>query len=271
LRSVYGEEIERLPRSLGVIAKDNTHLNFLLRAVLYYNEDNFSDKTRTDVTYTAENSAYLVKRTKGFGFSCKGGNNGESHNHIDVGTFILSRNNKQIIADIGAGPYLDGYHSERRYTFFHPSAYAHSLPIIDGFAEDSIKRDDAIVIFDEKTNSASVEFAQAYGKDFIKSVKREFKFDSYSLTLTDTFGLNSKGEITERFISLIEPKIENGKIVIDDVSLSVENGLMPTVTVKEVTPHVSELKPHPVYIIDYKLEKGNSFTLKFDMPSQKGD
>ena len=267
LRHIYGDMIEPLPKSCGSIARGNTHFNFILRAFLYHNEDNFSDTLRRDVTYTAKDSCYLIKREKGYSLATKGGNNGESHNHIDVGTFILSRNNKQIIADIGAGPYVDGYHSDKRYTFFHPSAYAHSIPIIDGVPEDGIARDDAIVVFDEKTNSASVEFAQAYGKDFIKSVKREFKFDSYSLTLTDTFELDSKGEITERLISLIEPKIENGKIVIDDTELLAENGLMPEITVKVVDPHVGSLKPHPVYIIDYKLEKGSSFTLNFNMPN----
>ena len=114
LRYIYGDEIERLPKNLAVIAKDNTHFPFLLRAVLYYNEDNYTDEISNDVTYTTKDSAYFFKRTKSFGFGAKGGNNGESHNHIDVGTFIVARGDKQIICDIGAGPYEDGYHGDKR-------------------------------------------------------------------------------------------------------------------------------------------------------------
>ena len=263
LRSVYGEEIERLPRSLGVIAKDNTHLNFLLRAVLYYNEDNFSDKTRTDVTYTAENSAYLVKRTKGFGFSCKGGNNGESHNHIDVGTFIIARNNKQIICDIGAGPYEDGYHGDKRYTYFHPSAESHNLPTFDGISEDKYRHEDVIVHYDEKTQSAEMNLKNAYVVDSLKDFVRSFKFEDYKITLRDRFDFTSDTETTERFVSLIEPEMKDGFLYIDDVMLSPKCKTAPKVTIKGVKAHMHN-RPHNVYLIDYVLEKGRcDFEIEF--------
>ena len=63
LRTVYGDEIERLPKELGSVVYDNTHFNFSLRSVIYHNEDNFTDKMRTNVTYSVENSSYFFKRT----------------------------------------------------------------------------------------------------------------------------------------------------------------------------------------------------------------
>lgn len=265
LRHVYGDEIERLPIDHGIVVYDNTHFNFALRSFIYYKEENNAREMATDVTYSVENSCYFTKRTSHYGFTVKGGNNGESHNHIDVGSFILARSNKQIIADIGAGPYLPGYHTEKRYTFFNPSAYAHSIPIFDGVGEDDVRRDDVFVNYDWDKCQATLDIADAYGKDFVKSVKRRFTLNEDKIRLSDTFELTKEAEITERFISIIEPKIVDGVAVIEDVALVTEHGIVPKITVKEALMHL-DAKPYSVYIIDYILPKGQrEFNITFDM------
>lgn len=265
LRHVYGDEIERLPRDAGLAVKNNTHLSFSLRGIIYYNEENISDTLREGVTYFADNSCYLIKRTGAYGFATKGGNNGESHNHIDVGTFILSRNNKQIICDIGSGPYEEGYHTEKRYTFFHPSAYSHSIPIIDGEGEDNIRRDDVCVIYDEKTSTARMDIANAFGRDYIKSVLREFTLDEEKIALCDTFDLTREGEITERLVAMIEPRVIGGVLTIDDTRLI--SDIIPKITEKTVKSHMSG--EHKVYLIDYVLPRGQrEFKIIFDMETK---
>ena len=262
LHTVYGDEIEKMPKAPALIVQDNTHFNFALRSFIYYSEEYFTDTLRTDVTYTADNSCYLIKRTKGYGFATKGGNNGESHNHIDVGSFILARNNKQIICDVGAGPYYDGYHTSKRYTFFYPSAYAHNIPIIDGIPEDDIARDDVYVSYDEKTSTAYMDISPAYKPDFIKSVKRSFKFEDYSLTLTDSFTLDGKREIKEHFVSVIKPQIFDGYIMIDDFKITTSADSTPTVTEKELERHLGATK-YTAYIIEYTMPKGETeFTIE---------
>ena len=263
LRHIYGEEIERLPRNLAVIAKDNTHFPFLLRAVLYYNEDNYTDTMSNDVTYTAKDSSYFFKRTKSFGFGAKGGNNGESHNHLDVGTFIIARGDKQIICDIGAGPYEDGYHSDRRYTFFHPSAWSHNLPIFDGVPQGGGRREDVNIYYNFEESCAYMDLKNGYGVDFLQKSNRSFKFFDNKIVLNDEFEFTKEVQVTERFISLIEPVFIDDMLLIDDVYLSSECKTKPTVTVKEVKAHMGN-RPHNVYIIDYALPKGrNSFKIEF--------
>lgn len=266
LKHIYKDAIESLPRELAYVGKHNTHPAFLLRSILYHNNEYYSDTLSTNVTYTAKNSAYIVKRTSNYGFSAKGGNNGESHNHIDVGTFILARNNKQIICDIGAGEYLEGYHGDKRYTFFHPSSYAHSLPIFDGKGQNERRQEDVIITYDEKTSTASMDIAFAYNLDYLKSLNRSFSFKEKELILTDSYKLTTEAEITERFISLIEPKANGTSLIIDDVTLENDYGITPQVSIKEVTAHMSAVGNHNVYIIDYKLQKNQTeFTLKFKM------
>lgn len=46
------------------------------------------------------------------GVAAKGGHNGESHNHNDLGTFVLEAEGEEPLADLGAGEYTAG--SEHR-------------------------------------------------------------------------------------------------------------------------------------------------------------
>ena len=265
LRHVYGDEVEKLPIEHGIVVHDNTHFNFALRSFIYYKAENNALEMADNVTYSVKGSCYFTKRTKNYGFTVKGGNNGESHNHVDVASFILARNNKQIIADIGAGPYLPGYHTKERYTFFNPSAYSHSIPMFDGVGQDSIARDDVFVEYDEKNQTATLDFAQAYGVDFLKKATRIFAFEENKITLSDAFTLTEEKEITERFISIIEPKIEGDVVIIDDVTLKSQNGLLPKITTKTAHKHLDNA-PYNVYLIDYVLSKGEtSFKLSFEM------
>jgi hypothetical protein len=221
-----------------------------------------------NVTYTVEDSAYFVKRTKAFGFSCKGGNNGESHNHIDVGTFIIARDDKQIICDIGAGPYLEGYHGDKRYTYFHPSAQAHNLPIIDGVPQNQYRREDVDVKYDYEKSTAYMDVNKAYAIDYMQGFDRAFIFEDYKITLKDSFKFTKEAQVTERFVSLIEPKIQGNTVVIDDVSLIEKNNTLPQITTKEVMAHVGA-RLHNVYLIDYIMPKGTSeFELDISAPQK---
>ena len=204
-------------------------------------------KIRTNATYGSESSCYFVKRTESYGFSCKGGNNGESHNHLDVGTFILARNNKQIICDIGAGPYEEGYHTNKRYTFFHPSSFAHNLPIINGLGQSDIAVDDAFCIYDKEKEAVTIEIGPAYRLDYLKSLQRHFDFEDNKITLTDTYDLLGENEIKERFVSLIEPKIVDGVVKIEDVTIKSSNGTLPVIEAKEVKAHMGNIGKHNVY------------------------
>ena len=265
LRSVYGDEVEPLPRMAGCV-KDNTHLNFSLRSLIYFDPSHVCKPLDRNVTYHTEGSCYLTRRTSAYGFAAKGGHNGESHNHVDVGNFILSRHDRQIICDIGAGPYEDGYHTDRRYTFFHPSAYAHNLPILDGVGQDHRGQDPVVIAYDAERAAASMDLAVAYNLPHLTSLARAFTFTDTSVTLTDTFALTRETAVTERFISMIEPVTDGASLVIDDVTLSNPHGIVPTITVKEVMPHLGS-KPHNVYLIDYVLPKGQtSFALMLKTP-----
>ena len=112
-----------------------------------------------------------------------------------------------------------------------------------------------------------MDIGVAYKLDYLKSLKRSFKFTNEALILTDEYTLTKDAEIIERFISLIEPKANGTSLVIDDVVLENDYGITPEISIKEVKAHMSQVGYHNVYVIDYKLQKNQTkFTLKFKMP-----
>ena len=268
LRGIYGDTVEKLPLNSARIAESNTHFNFLLRSVIYFNPDFVAEDIQSNVTYHMKDSAYFVKRTDFYGFACKGGNNGESHNHNDVGSFILARNNQQILCDLGAGPYEDGYHTERRYTFFNPSSYSHNIPFFDGIGQDGVRRDNVYLDYDEKNSSVYMDFTNGYGLDYLKKAERKFVFGDDTIEMTDNFTLTKESKITERFVSTIEPRIADGKVIIDDTALVCENDITPQISVKELKYH-AEPGTYKAYLIDYVLNDGQTeFKIRFDTPKK---
>lgn len=60
------------------------------------------------------------------------GHNAESHNHNDVGDFIVYANNEPILIDAGRGNYTARTFSSHRYELWFTQSEHHNLPIING-------------------------------------------------------------------------------------------------------------------------------------------
>lgn len=269
LRMIYGDAVECLPYDTGIVAYDNTHFNFLLRSVIYFNPEYITHDIQNDVVYNMQQTGIFIKRTKNYGFAIKGGNNGESHNHNDVGSFILARNNKQILCDIGAGPYVEGYHTEQRYTFFNPSSFSHNVPFFDGIGHDGVRRENVIIDYDEDKACASLDFKNAYGIDYLTSAMRKFYFSDAQIRMCDHFDLTKKSAITERFVTKTEPVLCEGGVLIDDVLLRCVSGATPTITIKELETHNSG-EMYNVYLIDYTLgDDVCDFEIIFETPTKE--
>lgn len=69
---------------------------------------------------------------EGFFLAAKGGHNAESHNHNDVGSFILYSNGLPVVIDPGVETYTAKTFSQRRYEIWTMQSSYHSLPEING-------------------------------------------------------------------------------------------------------------------------------------------
>ncbi len=73
--------------------------------------------------------------TQGCFLAAKGGHNAESHNHNDVGNFIVYANGRPIFIDIGVETYSRKTFSSQRYEIWTMQSAWHNLPTINGVTQ----------------------------------------------------------------------------------------------------------------------------------------
>ena len=75
-----------------------------------------------------ESTGLLVTRDNHFTLAIKAGDNADSHNHNDVGSFTLYRDGKPLIIDLGVGTYTRKTFSKDRYDIWTMQSRYHNLP-----------------------------------------------------------------------------------------------------------------------------------------------
>jgi hypothetical protein len=73
-----------------------------------------------------------IARDERFALAVKGGHNGESHNHNDVGSLTLYKDGQPILIDVGVETYTAKTFSPRRYEIWTMQSAYHNLPSFDG-------------------------------------------------------------------------------------------------------------------------------------------
>ena len=206
-----------------------------------------------------KDAEWYINRKAKFAFTAKSGSNGGNHNHNDVGSFIIAGEEGQLIADFGSGEYTHEYFNEGRYDYLCNSSRGHNVPIIDGKYQSAGQSFKGKVIW----NGAGVfelDMAEAYA-GVIKRLKRKFNLNDNYIELTDVFEFNddSKHDITERFVSVIKPKITDGKVAIG--SMVIECDETPILGSEHLQNHAAE--DDVLYFVDYK--SNTTFKIKFIM------
>lgn len=259
LKTLYPDDVKVYSPEYSYM-RDNCHRTCLsIRAATWLQPDIYDnpDKIDAEAEYYADESQWYVKRTKTYGFAAKGGFNNEHHNHNDVGTFILSKDGRQLITDMGRGAYTKQYFKpETRYDFIECSSLGHCVPYFDEEIPQKFGKEFAAKDYVFSPGYYAMDIAGAYGDERIRSVKREFRTYDEGITVTDTFDCDAA--ITERIVSIIEPEISDGMVKILSAKVTFDNSLCD-VSVKETVTS----KKFTAYLIDFKLKDGvKSFEMK---------
>ena len=259
LKKLYPNDVKVYAPEYSYIKDNCARTCLILRAATWLDTEIYDnpESVASDAEYFADGSKWYVKRTASYGFAAKGGNNGEHHNHNDVGTFIFAKDGKQLITDMGRGAYTKQYfRNETRYEFIECSSLGHSVPY---FADKKIQKFGKNYAANDYSYTAgcfSFDMAGAYADDDVKSVKREFKTYPDYVTVTDTFDCTAP--ITERLVSLIKPEVASGSVKIDSAEITFDNNLCDVTVSEEITS-----KSFTVYLIDFKLNDGvKNFEMK---------
>jgi hypothetical protein len=134
------------------------------------------------------------ERTKaGIFVAAKGGNNAESHNHNDVGHFILYSGGKPVVVDAGVETYTKKTFSPRRYDIWTMQSCHHNLPTINGHDQTAGPKgaDQVKYAHENNVTTLSMQLKGAYPEDAkIESYVREFVFEhGKSLSVRDRYSL----------------------------------------------------------------------------------
>lgn len=135
-----------------------------------------------------------AKGVKGFYLAAKGGHNAESHNHNDVGNFIVYHDGSPVIIDVGVETYTAKTFGKDRYSIWTMQSAYHNLPTINGVMQkDGREYQASNVKFagDDESARFSLDIARAYPSDAkVKSWFRTLTLNrGQDVVITDRYEL----------------------------------------------------------------------------------
>ncbi|MCD9025936.1 heparinase II/III domain-containing protein [Cohnella silvisoli] len=142
--------------------------------------------------------------------AAKGGNNQESHNHNDIGNFLVFADGYPLLVDLGTEEYSAKTFGDRRYELWYLQSQYHNLPTVRGVlqqngshfraASEQYRQSDVV-------SELSLDIASAYPLEAgIASWRRAIRLTrgrNASVEIIDNFSM--KGTPADIFYSLMTP------------------------------------------------------------------
>ena len=156
--------------------------------------------------------------TAGYYLAAKGGHNEESHNHNDIGQYIVYIDGLPVIIDAGVETYTRKTFSSQRYEIWTMQSAYHSLPTIDGVMQAPGRAFAAREVrysVDDAQASLSLDIAAAYPAEAgLKSWQRSVTLKrGQQVSVTDQWALNKAAQeitfnlVTPCLVDLSQPGV----------------------------------------------------------------
>lgn len=159
----------------------------------------------------------MSERADGLFLACKGGHNAESHNHNDVGSFIIYADGEPLILDAGVGQYTKKTFSSERYTIWSMCSDYHNLPTVNGCTQQpggNYRAKD--VVYDQDGHSLTLDIAPAHPAEAgLVSLKRTAKMADGVISVSDDVKLSAPGSVVFTLMCGRKPIIGDGVITFD--------------------------------------------------------
>lgn len=165
---------------------------------------------------------------KGLYLAFKGGHNAESHNHNDVGNFIIFADGKPVFIDLGVGEYTRKTFSGERYQIPSMRSEYHNLPTFNGAVQKSGRPFEAKNYnYDTESGTLELDLTAAYPQEAgLESYMRRAENKDGKIIITDKFTLKANGRAVFNLICESYPqKLCEGSFTIRGREISYDQTL----------------------------------------------
>jgi len=159
--------------------------------------------------------------TGGLYLAAKAGHNDESHNHNDVGSFVIAYDGRPLLIDPGAGVYTRQTFGPDRYQIWTMQSSWHNTPAPAGHPQSAGRAHRAADVRASLSAPAAelaLDLAAAYpAAAGIRSWRRTLRLDRTAplIAIHDSWELSESSERTACYlITPVEPRVADGRILL---------------------------------------------------------
>ena len=143
---------------------------------------------------------------KGFFVAAKGGNNDESHNHNDIGNYVVFYDGLPLLIDVGRGTYTRKTFSDQRYDIWYNRSDYHNVPTINAQTQSPGPEYKAVNVTYAAANRYAelvLDIAEAYPeKANVNSWKRSVRLNrGKNVVVTDVADLKSAAPVVQHLMT----------------------------------------------------------------------
>lgn len=157
--------------------------------------------------------------TEGFFIAAKGGHNDESHNHNDIGNYVVYYNGMPVLIDIGRGTYTAKTFSAKRYDIWYNRSDHHNVPTVNGYPQSPGGRFKAQQVacrqdgsFSQLDMDISAAYPEAAGID--KWQRRIRLNRKKNVQVTDEVVLKKSGDIVEHLMTCYPVEVKQPGVLV---------------------------------------------------------
>lgn len=158
--------------------------------------------------------------SKGLFVAAKGGNNDESHNHNDVGSYVVYYDGLPVIIDVGRGTYTRKTFSDQRYKIWSNCSDYHNLPTVNSATQPpgaGFRATDVAYVKKKDFSELTLNIADAYPVSAgIRQLWRTVRLNrTKNVEVTDKLSLKAAATVTEHLMTCYPAVLKKeGEVVI---------------------------------------------------------
>lgn len=203
---------QRCGTTVEQLIGDVPHLWRVMQMLFHEKKENSQEESGVRDVFLPDLQLRVLERN-GSTLVCKGGSNGESHNHNDVGSFMLYIDGEPEVIDAGNMTYTAKTFSAARYTLWNVRSVYHNVPVIGG-REQLPGREQHAEACQKTDGGMTLALQKAYGEEAgIRAYNRLLELDKNGrLTLRDRLSLIKAEKVEFVFMLRHEPECRKGYI-----------------------------------------------------------